>query len=559
MVAGGAGDQTMTYDSLDRLTEAEGPYGTGGATASITYSYNEIGNLTANSQVGSYTYPTSGSSSVRPHAVSTAGSNTYSYDANGNMTAGAGRSFTYNLENKPLTITIGGQTTTFVYDGDNGRVKKIVGSTTTRYISQLYECENTSCSRMIFAGSERVATLVPSGGVHYYHPDHLGSSSVITDETGAKVQALTYYPYGATRTNNSPVTPAVNVPYKYTGKELDASTDLYYYGARYYDPLLARFLSADTLVPNPRDPQELNRYTYAGSNPFLYTDPTGHFKIKFTKFFQRALGDVGTAVVGVLGQSFGGTLSWTNPLLGAVVSGLGTAVLTQSKTGRYTLAGEIVVASAVASFACGGCGATVTFPLVGAQVSAIPASATVGAIGVGTLGGISAAKAGGDISSGVLVGTALGAASGALNGYLGALSNQVVASGGLSFASFGSAGPLLYAGGLNMAGATILNAASGAAIGYGGGRGDVNTMLQTGGRSVAGRVTTSSVTAMLGVALGLTGPPQDFKLGWEGGLQLTITKSMAVSVANFVTLFGGNAPQWSELENDRLRQQMRKP
>jgi hypothetical protein len=110
-----------------------------------------------------------------------------------------------------------------------------------------------------------------------------------------------------------------------------------------------------------------------------------------------------------------------------------------------------------------------------------------------------------------------------------------------------------------MAGATILNAASGAAIGYGGGRGDVNTMLQTGGRSVAGRVTTSSVTAMLGVALGLTGPPQDFKLGWEGGLQLTITKSMAVSVANFVTLFGGNAPQWSELENDRLRQQMRKP
>ena len=120
----------------------------------------------------------------------------------GNMTAGADRSFTYNLENKPLTITIGGQTTTFVYDGDNGRVKKVVGSATTRYISQLYECENASCSRMIFAGSERVATLAPSGGVQYYHPDHLGSSSVITDGTGATVQALTYFPYGATRTNS---------------------------------------------------------------------------------------------------------------------------------------------------------------------------------------------------------------------------------------------------------------------------------------------------------------------------------------------------------------------
>jgi RHS repeat-associated protein len=275
-VAGGAGDQAMTYDSLDRLTEAEGPYGTGGATASITYSYNELGNLTVNSQVGSYTYPTSGSSSVRPHAVTTAGSNTYSYDANGNMTAGAGRSFTYNLENKPLTITVGGQTTTFVYDGDNGRVKKIVGSTTTRYISQLYECENTNCSRMIFAGSERVATLVPSGGIHYYHPDHLGSSSVITDGTGATVQNLTYFPYGATRTNSSPVTPAVDVPYKYTGQELDASTDLYNYEARQYEAALGRFVSPDTVVTDPFNPQDLNRYAYVRNSPFNYTDPTGN-------------------------------------------------------------------------------------------------------------------------------------------------------------------------------------------------------------------------------------------------------------------------------------------
>ena len=274
-VAGGAGDQAMTYDSLDRLTEAEGPYGSGGASASITYSYDELGNLTANSQVGSYTYPTSGSSSVRPHAVTTAGSNTYSYDANGNMTAGAGRSFTYNLENKPLTITIGGQTTTFVYDGDNGRVKKVVGSTTTRYISQLYECENTNCSRMIFAGPERVATLVPSGGVHYYHPDHLGSSNVITDGTGAKVQSLTYFPYGATRTNSSPVTPAVDVPYKYTGQELDASTALYNYEARQYEAALGRFVSPDTVVSDPFNPQDLNRYSYVRNNPFLYNDPSG--------------------------------------------------------------------------------------------------------------------------------------------------------------------------------------------------------------------------------------------------------------------------------------------
>ena len=176
LIAAGGGDQHLSYDSLSRLTLANGPYGTAGANASLTYTYDELGNLTLNSQVGTYTYPVSGSNSVRPHAVSTAGSNTYTYDANGNLTAGAGRTLTYNLENKPLTITIGSQTTTFVYDGDGGRVKKIAGTTTTRYISQLYECDNTSCSRMIFAGSVRVATIGTSGAVYYYHTDHLGSS-----------------------------------------------------------------------------------------------------------------------------------------------------------------------------------------------------------------------------------------------------------------------------------------------------------------------------------------------------------------------------------------------
>lgn len=129
---------------------------------------------------------------------------------------------------------------------------------------------------MIFAGSERVATLVPSGGIQYYHPDHLGSSNVITDATGAKVQNLTYYPYGATRTNSSPVTPVVNVPYKYTGKELDASTELYNYEARQYEPALGRFISPDTVVPDPFNPQDFNRYAYVRNSPFSFTDPTGY-------------------------------------------------------------------------------------------------------------------------------------------------------------------------------------------------------------------------------------------------------------------------------------------
>ncbi len=66
------------------------------------------------------------------------------------------------------------------------------------------------------------------------------------------------------------------VRYQYTGQEHD-STGLYDYHARAYDPYLGRFISADTIVPSPGDPQSLNRYSYALNNALKYTDPTGHY------------------------------------------------------------------------------------------------------------------------------------------------------------------------------------------------------------------------------------------------------------------------------------------
>jgi RHS repeat-associated protein len=287
------GNQDFGYDALDRLTSASGPYGTGGAPDTITYSYNQIGNILTNSQLtgGTFTYPTSGAGVVRPHAVQVAGPYSYSYDNNGNQTGitstlgDYSSSTTFNVDNRLASaVTTFGSTTinsTFVYDGEGGRVKKIVGTTTTRYISKLYECDttgaNTSCSRFIWAGDTRIATVaVTTGTTHYWHGDHLGSSSVITDSTGAKAQALTYSPYGGVRTNQSFTTPAIDVPYKYTGQEFDDSTDFYFYDSRYYDPWFGRFLSPDTLVPDPLNPQDLNRYSYVRNSPPNYTDPTGY-------------------------------------------------------------------------------------------------------------------------------------------------------------------------------------------------------------------------------------------------------------------------------------------
>ena len=65
------------------------------------------------------------------------------------------------------------------------------------------------------------------------------------------------------------------------GQRYDHAIGLYFYNARYYDPAIGRFIQPDTIVPNPGDPQSLNRYSYVGNNPVRYTDPSGHWGESF--------------------------------------------------------------------------------------------------------------------------------------------------------------------------------------------------------------------------------------------------------------------------------------
>jgi RHS repeat-associated protein len=109
---------------------------------------------------------------------------------------------------------------------------------------------------------------------------------------GGKVAELRYLPYGSNR-YSSGTTPTA---YKFTGQRLDDSTGLYYYGARYYDAALGRFISPDAFVPSPGNPQSLNRYSYANNNPLLYTDPSGHFVLLAT----AAIGALGGAAIGAV-------------------------------------------------------------------------------------------------------------------------------------------------------------------------------------------------------------------------------------------------------------------
>ncbi len=83
----------------------------------------------------------------------------------------------------------------------------------------------------------------------------------------------TYFPYGASRTTEGSALPT---DYTFTGQKSDDSTGLMFYNARYYDTSLGRFTQPDTIVPNPLNPQSLNRFAYVLNNPLKYTDPTGH-------------------------------------------------------------------------------------------------------------------------------------------------------------------------------------------------------------------------------------------------------------------------------------------
>jgi len=116
--------------------------------------------------------------------------------------------------------------------------------------------------------------LAWAGRCGILHTDHLGSASLTTDASGKRVGELRYKPYGETRY----IWGVTRTDRRYTGQRWEAGLGLYDYGARYYDPLLGRFVSADTVVPEPGNPQSLNRFSYVLGNPLRYIDPSGHFE-----------------------------------------------------------------------------------------------------------------------------------------------------------------------------------------------------------------------------------------------------------------------------------------
>jgi RHS repeat-associated protein len=280
---GGSQTQAFTYDPLHRLATAQA---TGGGPAygeypQQSYAYGPAGNLDsfAGAQLA-YLDP------AHPHAVThVAGTQLYWYDAAGNVTHrtydAEDVTVTYDAENH-LTAMAGTVTASHVYDGDGKRVVETVDGVTRIFVNDAYEVDNGVPRSYVSHAGARIA-VVTGGTLHFLLRDHLGSTTITLDENGNRVQLnpagadpnteLRYTPFGAARynTGGQPTT------FRFTAQRWDPATATYFLGTRWYDPLVGRFLQPDSIVPQPGDPQGLNRYTYANNNPTRYVDPTGHW------------------------------------------------------------------------------------------------------------------------------------------------------------------------------------------------------------------------------------------------------------------------------------------
>ncbi|EMO79349.1 RHS repeat-associated core domain protein [Leptospira kirschneri str. 200801774] len=117
----------------------------------------------------------------------------------------------------------------------------------------------------------RIAALNEAGALAYYLTDQVGSVSTVLDDEGNTLSLMQYLPYGETFVQRGDL----NFSPKFNSQELDRESGFYFFNARFYDPGIARFTSADTVIDGESDTQGWNRFSYVKGNPIGAKDPTG--------------------------------------------------------------------------------------------------------------------------------------------------------------------------------------------------------------------------------------------------------------------------------------------
>ena len=238
-------NRVFRYDSLNRLEHAEGPFGT------LNYTYDGAGNrLTKvlNGQTETYAY-TPGTNRLQE----TTGPIDYTYDANGNITGIGDKVFTYNQNNRLISVeensNILGE---YVYNGLGQRMVKTANGVTTVFhydfdghiIGESDENGNFVYEYLYKGNTRLVLVDVASGEKFSFLNDRLGTPLMLTDSTNTVVWEGIYKPFGEAEVNaNSSV---VN-NFRFAGQYYDAETGLHYNYNRYYDPDTGRYLTPDPI------------------------------------------------------------------------------------------------------------------------------------------------------------------------------------------------------------------------------------------------------------------------------------------------------------------------
>ena len=233
-------------------------------------------------------------------------------DGNSGQAAVYERIYTWDERDRLSGSTEGTTVVGYVYGEDGKRTNKYSSIGETIYFSDIWSWyeggsigSGGQTTKNIYLGTERIVSKLNRGKgldsyseeyhkTYYWHSDHLGSAHFITDYQGNEYQRIEYTPYGEEWIELKSDSGDQYLPYKFTGKERDEETGLYYYGARYLDPVYSRWLSTDPAVgeyiptvgaDNSNLPGmggvfntvNMQLYHYAGNTPVIFIDPTGLF------------------------------------------------------------------------------------------------------------------------------------------------------------------------------------------------------------------------------------------------------------------------------------------
>jgi RHS repeat-associated protein len=269
--------RNFTYDSIDRLTAVTNP------TQTVeSYTYDGVGNRTASHISSTYSYQSF-------NKVVTIGSNSYSYDANGNLTSKTDSSgtwsYSWDYENRLKQVTRPDSTTiTYKYDALGRRIQRSKsGGLSTNFVYDGADVikdinsDNSTVEYLNGLGIDDKLRQTSSAGTVYFTQDHLGSTRALTDSSGSVVENVNYDSFG---NGVSSLT-----RYGYTGREWDGDANLYYYRNRWYDPQAGRFISEDPIGLRGG----INPYAYVGNSPTGFIDPKGTQRAEANGFTQAEL------------------------------------------------------------------------------------------------------------------------------------------------------------------------------------------------------------------------------------------------------------------------------